>query len=69
MGAGVIYVSGAAGLELIGGRLWEEGDVSVPYLLLVGVEETLEMLGVVLLAYALLAFLRDGIGAMRLELS
>jgi hypothetical protein len=69
VGAGVLYVSGAAGLELIGGRFWDEGDLSVPYLLVVGAEETLEMLGVVLLAYALLTFLRDHIGALRLELS
>jgi hypothetical protein len=57
VGGGVVFLSGAAGLELVGRDLWDEGDVSTPYLLLVGVEEMLEMLGVTLLAYALLTFL------------
>jgi hypothetical protein len=62
LAGGALYLTGAAGLELVGRDLWDEGDVSAPYLMLVGVEEILEMLGVTLLAYALLTFVNRVLG-------
>lgn len=59
---GILFLTGAAGLELVGRELWDEGDVSMPYLVLVGVEEVLEMLGVTLVAYALLTYLSREVG-------
>jgi hypothetical protein len=59
---GAIFLAGAAGLELVGRDLWDEGDISSPYLLLVGLEEVLEMLGVTVVAYALLTYLGRQIG-------
>jgi hypothetical protein len=62
LAGGAVFLSGAAGLELVGRDMWDEGDVSMPYLMLVGVEEILEMLGVALLAYALLTFVDREVG-------
>jgi hypothetical protein len=62
LAGGAVFLGGAAGLELVGRDMWDEGDVSTPYLMLVGVEEILEMLGVALLAYALLTFLNREVG-------
>jgi hypothetical protein len=64
---GAIFLTGAAGLELVGRDLWEEGDISTPYLLLVGLEEVLEMLGVTLVAYALLTYLGREIGSFTIR--
>lgn len=44
--AGLIYVGGAAGVEMIGSVLWSEGNVqTVGYVLQTTVEEGLEMVG------------------------
>jgi hypothetical protein len=55
--AGCVYVGGAAGVELIEApldRLWG----SLPFSMLVVVEETLEMAGLVIFIHALLSYLR-----------
>ena len=64
LAGGAVFVTGAAGLELVGRELWDEGEGegSTAYLLLVGAEEVLEMLGVVLVAYALLTFVSRELG-------
>jgi hypothetical protein len=69
LAGGAIFLTGAAGLELVGRDLWDDGDVSTPYLLLVGVEEILEMLGVTLVAYALLTYLGREIGPFTIRTS
>lgn len=68
--AGVIYVAGAAGMELVGRSFFEDADnLNTAYLLTVGVEETLEMVGAAVLAYALLTYLRDVVGPVRLSVA
>ena len=56
--AGVIFLTGALGVEMLGAR---EADLygydTVIYCFLYSVEEMLEMLGVVLFIYALLSYL------------
>ena len=57
--AGGLYVGGAVGVEMLGaGYLVEEGEHTVGYNLLVHVEETLEMSGLITFVYTLLDFLR-----------
>ena len=59
VGAGVLYVFGAVGMEMLGGLYTETyGEESFTYALLFTIEETLEMTGVVLFLYALLDYLQ-----------
>ena len=57
--AGVTFVAGAIGLEMIGGWYTEmfgyQSDLT--YVLITTLEETLEMLGVLILLYALLSYM------------
>jgi len=56
--AGVAYVGGALGLELIGGYLAESEGFDAPsYILVMTFEETLEMIGIATLIYVLLRYL------------
>jgi hypothetical protein len=60
--AGLLFVGGALGVELIGGSysaVHENG--SMAWVLIVTIEETLEMLGVVVLVYGLLTYLPVGL--------
>lgn len=53
--AGVVFVAGAVGIEMIGGKLWDEGlEDSLSYALVTGAEEALEGLGVLILLDGLL---------------
>ena len=56
--AGVFYVGGALGMELIGGMLAESQGFDAPsYILAMTVEETLEMIGIATLIYTLLRYI------------
>jgi hypothetical protein len=56
--AGVVYVGGAVGVEVISGLYAEQyGEVGIVYDLIITCEEVLEMLGIVLFIYALLSYL------------
>lgn len=58
--AGTLYVGGALGVEIAGGRsAYSYGTESLTYTLLVACEECLEMLGVVVFIYALASYLRS----------
>lgn len=57
--AGILYVGGAIGFEMIGaGYEGKHGHENAIYVLLATVEETLEMAGVILFIHALLQYLR-----------
>lgn len=56
--AAVVYVGGALGMEMIGGLLIEDfGRRSIIALTGIVIEESLEMIGIVIFIYALLAYL------------
>lgn len=58
--AGVLYVSGAIGFEMLGGaRADAAGQDNLLYALIISAEELLEMVGVLVLAYALLTHLAE----------
>ena len=63
--AGLLYISGALGIEMLGGRYATKlGGYDFNYFLLVAVEEGLEKMGLVVFIYALikcLARLKDGV--------
>lgn len=60
LGAGVLYVSGALGMEMVSGQyIYTHGlDGSITLALLNGIEETAEMLGAVCFIRALLLYLK-----------
>ncbi|MGB8326173.1 MAG: hypothetical protein WCE48_01200 [Steroidobacteraceae bacterium] len=70
MVAGLLFVGGAVGLDMVGGYLAERyGTHSVLYTLEYSIEELLEMLGILLFNYALLTYLAEETGGVVLRLS
>jgi hypothetical protein len=58
LAAGVLFLSGAIGLELVGGAYAAvHGQHNMSFVLIATVEETLEMVGAAVLLYALLAYI------------
>lgn len=57
--AAIVYLSGAVGLEMIGGNVVADGRQSLSYLVVLTLEEGLEILGGFLLLTALLNQLRE----------
>jgi endoglucanase len=66
--SGVIYVSGALGLEMLGGKYFESihNAPDVLYVVITTFEESLEMIGLIVLVYALLIFLQREYGGFAL---
>ena len=61
--AGVIYLSGAIGFDMLGGREAEvNGYDSIMYCIYYTIEELLEMIAVVLMIYALLSYIQEQFG-------
>ena len=59
--AALIYLSGALGMEMVGGRYADlHGENNLNYALLTSIEEILEMSGIVLLIFALLDHAANG---------
>jgi hypothetical protein len=67
--AGVVYLLGAVGVELIGANMWYETDglVTPQYTAVGGVEEFLEMFGVILAIYGLLVYLDTQIDTITIQ--
>ena len=66
--AGAIYVGGAVGIELIEGRFDEvHGDQNLVSGLTATVQESMEMGGVIVFIWALLEYLHDTYGSVRLD--
>ncbi|NRG16192.1 hypothetical protein HPQ64_00645 [Rhizobiales bacterium] len=67
--AGLVYVSGALGMELIGGYYHDavNGRVDAIYVTMTTVEETMEIAGLLIFAHTLMAYLERTISGMRLS--
>lgn len=66
--AGAIYVGGAIGMELIGGRHYEiYGAKNITYIVITTIEEGLEMAGLVIFISALTAYIAGFCGEVRLK--
>lgn len=57
LAAGILFLSGAIGLELVSGSYAAHGGLNMSYVLIATVEETLEMVGAAVLLYGLLAYI------------
>lgn len=69
LAAGLVFVSGAIGLEMIGGAMIEaHGRTNLPYVLVMSCEEAAEMAGLILYIRALLLYVRDHVGEVTLNL-
>ncbi len=67
--AGVIFLTGALGIEMLGAREADlHGYTTVTYSLLYSLEEMLEMLGIILFIYALLSHLAQETGRLSVVL-
>ncbi len=58
--SGITYVSGALGLEMLGSYLVRTGDIrlhGISYGLIITVEETLEIIGLIIFIYSLLTYI------------
>jgi hypothetical protein len=67
--AGAVYISGALGMEMVGGLLADQGGVhTIAYVLAQTTEETLEMSGVVLFTYAVADYLSRELGGISIRL-
>jgi len=64
-----IYVGGAIGMEMPGGYLASTmGIKSVPYLIVMTIEESLEMLGIVVFIHALISYIKIYLGGISLNI-
>jgi hypothetical protein len=65
--AGFLYVGGALGVELVNGWYADRyGDDNFPYAILTTIEESMEMLGIVVFLYALLTYLSAAADGVRI---
>lgn len=68
--AGSIFVGGALGVELIGGYYADfYNEQSMVYAIIVTIEESLEMLGIVVFVYALLSYINTYMEGLSLQLT
>ena len=65
--AGAVYLSGALGMELVGGAEFEAhgSDMNLTYALMTTLEEFLEMSGIVIFAYALSSYIDIELRSLR----
>ncbi len=64
--AGLLYVTGALGVELLGGQQATLQGKDLTFEILVMIEEILEMVGVLVFIHALLAYIKTHLGGIRL---
>lgn len=70
MASGAIFVTGALGLESVGGFYWEaQGNQALQYIAATTTEELLEMLGIVLFMYALVDHIRRQVGPITVRVA
>jgi len=68
--ASIVYVAGAIGVEALGGMYAEtHGQRNLGYGMITTIEETLEMVGMSIAVLALLEYLRDYVGRVRVDVS
>jgi hypothetical protein len=70
LASGAIYVTGAIGLELPGGKFYEAGGIaSFGHSMTSTFEEVLELIGIALFIYALLSYMSRQFRPLRIAIS
>jgi hypothetical protein len=67
--AAAVYLAGAIGFELIGSNYYYKHQVDFTYKMITTVEESLEMIGIILFIRALLEYLADTYGEVHFRFS
>lgn len=68
--ASVFYLGGAMGMEMLGGNeAYYEGTQTLPYLIIVTVEELCEMVGIVIFIHALMSYIKTYLGGVSWKIS
>ena len=68
--AGVVFLSGAVGLEIVGGLYYEAlGDESIIFVAVESLEDLLEMVGIVIFMHALMHHICIRFGELRLHIA
>lgn len=67
--AGAVYVTGALGMELVGGYLADNFGYNTVYGITTSFEELLEMLGIVIFIYGLLSYIQSQLTELHFSLS
>ena len=68
--AGGVYVFGTIGMDMVGGLILENyGEASIQHTFTQLIEESCEMLGIVIFLYALLDYIRRSIGSVHVRLA
>lgn len=63
--ASVLYIGGAIGMEMLGGnRAYHEGTQTIPYLIFATIEESCEMVGIVVFIHALMSYIKTYLGGV-----
>jgi len=65
--AALVYVGGVLGMELVGSWYTSQYGWSLAYGFIASLEELLEMLGVVVLVYALLNYMETFLDSIRID--
>ncbi len=64
--AGIVYISGVLGMEMVGANLWYRYGSNLTYGIMATVEEILEMSGILIFIYALLDYLETYVKDMQI---
>ena len=68
--AGVVFLSGAVGLEIVGGLYYEaRGEGSIIFVVVESLEDLLEMAGIVIFIHALMCHICTEFGELRLRIT
>jgi hypothetical protein len=66
----VLYIGGAIGMEMLGGnRAYHEGMQTISYLIFATIEESCEMLGIVVFIHALMSYIKTYLGGVSWQIS
>ena len=65
--AATLYIGGAIGLELIGGRYSELHGEDLAYSMMTAVEESLELAGIIIFIRALLVYIADNYKEVQIQ--
>ena len=65
--AAILYIGGAIGLELIEGLYTEAHGLDFTYSMMTAIEESLEMAGIIIFNWALLAYFSDNFSEVRIQ--
>ena len=65
---GIVYLSGALGIEMVTGAQFVRNGYNFSYSLLISIEESLEILGIIIFVYSLTSYIQDLFKTLTIEI-